>query len=137
MAYWLVKSEPSVYAWDHLVAEKKTAWTGIRNYAARIHLRTMKKGDEVLFYHSNEGVEIVGVAAVVKEAYQDPTTDNEAWVAVDIKAVRKLKNPVTLASIKATPELSEMALVRLGRLSVQPVTADEWKLVMKMAGEKS
>ncbi|MEO6550426.1 MAG: EVE domain-containing protein [Ferruginibacter sp.] len=136
MPYWLVKSEPSKYSWDKFVKDKKTVWDGVRNYAARIHLRTMKKGDEVLYYHSNEGVEIVGVAKVSKEAYQDPTTTDEAWVAVDLKPARKLKQPVTLNQVKADKRLSEMALVRLGRLSVQPVTDEEWKVIMELAGEK-
>ncbi|MEO6547299.1 MAG: EVE domain-containing protein [Ferruginibacter sp.] len=136
MPYWLVKSEPSKYSWDQFVKDKKTVWDGVRNYAARIHLRTMKKGDEVLYYHSNEGVEIVGVAKVAKEAYQDPSTTDEAWVAVDLKPARKLKQPVTLNQVKADKRLSEMALVRLGRLSVQPVTDDEWKVIMELAGEK-
>ncbi|MGZ8518408.1 MAG: EVE domain-containing protein [Chitinophagaceae bacterium] len=136
MAYWLAKSEPSTYGWDQLVKDKQTVWDGVRNYAARIHLRTMKKGDEVLFYHSNEGTEIVGIAKVAKEAYQDPTTTDEAWVAVDLKPFKKLKKPVTLAQVKADKRLNNMALVRLGRLSVQPVTDDEWKIVMELAGEK-
>ncbi len=135
MAYWLAKSEPSTYSWDQLVKDKKTVWDGVRNYAARIHLRTMKKGDEVLFYHSNEGTEIVGIATVAKEAYQDPTTTDDAWVAVDLKPYKKLKKPVTLAQVKADNRLNNMALVRLGRLSVQPVTDDEWKIIMEMAGE--
>lgn len=100
MAYWLAKSEPSTYSWDDFVKEKQTCWSGVRNYAARIHLRTMKKGDEVLFYHSNEGTDIVGIAKVIKEAYQDPTTDDDRWVAVDLKPVKKIKNPVTLETIK-------------------------------------
>ncbi|MEO6719408.1 MAG: EVE domain-containing protein [Ferruginibacter sp.] len=132
MAYWLVKSEPSTYSWDQLAKDKQTVWDGVRNYAARIHLNAMKKGDEVLFYHSNEGVEIVGIAKVAKEAYPDPTTD-QAWVVVDLKPVRKLKKPVTLAQVKADKRLSNMALVRLGRLSVQPVTDEEWEIVMKMS----
>jgi predicted RNA-binding protein with PUA-like domain len=136
MAYWLVKSEPNKYSFDQLVKDKQTFWDGIRNYAARIHLRAMKKGDEVLFYHSNEGMEIVGIAKVAKEAYQDPTTEDDAWVVVDLKPVRKLKRPVTLVQVKADKRLSEMALVRLGRLSVQPVTEEEWKIVMELAGEK-
>ena len=136
MPYWLVKSEPNKYSWDQLVKDKQTFWDGVRNYAARINLRAMKKGDEVLFYHSNEGVEIVGIAKVAKEAYQDPTTEDEAWVVVDLKPVRKLKRPVTLAQVKADTRLREMALVRLGRLSVQPVTDEEWKIVMELAGEK-
>jgi len=135
MAYWLAKSEPSIYSWDQLVKDKQTVWDGVRNYAARINLRAMKKGDEVLFYHSNEGTEIVGIAKVAKEAYQDPTTTDEAWVAVDLKPHKKLKNPVTLAQVKADKRLTNMALVRLGRLSVQPVTDEEWKIVMELAGE--
>ena len=136
MAYFLVKSEPDAYSWDQLVKDKETVWSGVRNYAARIQLRAMKKGDEMFFYHSNEGLEIVGIAKVVKEAYQDPTTEDEAWVAVDIKAVKKLKQPVSRDAIKADKRLANMALVRLGRLSVQPVTDEEWDIVMKMAGEK-
>lgn len=133
MAYWLVKSEPSVYSWDTLVKEKETCWSGVRNYAARINLRAMKKGDEVLYYHSNEGVEIVGIAKVVKEAYQDPTTDDDRWVAVDIKAVKKLKKPVPLDTLKKDKRFANMDLVRLGRLSVQTVKPQEWEWIMKMA----
>ena len=136
MSYWLVKSEPNVYGWEHLVKEKETVWSGVRNYAARGHLKAMKKGDEVLFYHSNEGMEIVGVAKVSKEFHQDPTTDDTNWVAVDVKPVKKLKKPVTLSQIKSDKRLQEMALVRLGRLSVQPVTEKEWKIIMELAGEK-
>jgi predicted RNA-binding protein with PUA-like domain len=134
--YWLVKSEPSVYSFDTLVKDKQTAWTGVRNYAARLHLNAMKKGDEVLYYHSNEGTDIVGIAKVVKESYPDPTTDDDRWVAVDIKAHKKLKKPVSLTDIKADKRLAGMALVRIGRLSVQPVTEKEWKIIMEMAGEK-
>ncbi|MBS1747597.1 MAG: EVE domain-containing protein [Bacteroidetes bacterium] len=136
MAYWLVKSEPSTYSWDQLVKDKQTFWDGVRNYAARIHLRNMIKGDEVLFYHSNEGTEIVGIAKVVKEAYQDPTTDDTNWVAVDLKPVKKIKKPVSLSQVKAESRLKNMALVRLGRLSVQPVTEEEWDIVMEMGGMK-
>ncbi len=136
MAHWLVKSEPSVYSYEQLEKDKGTCWSGVRNYAARIHLKAMKKGDDVFFYHSNEGTDIVAIAKVAKEFYQDPTTDDDAWVAVDLKPVRKLKQPVTLAKIKADKRLANMALVRLGRLSVQPVTNDEWKIVLEMAGEK-
>ena len=135
MAYWLVKSEPSSYSWDSLVKEKQTCWSGVRNYAARIHLKAMKKGDEVLFYHSNEGTEIVGIAKVAKEFYHDPTTEDDAWVAVDLKPYKKLKKPVSLSQVKTDKRLAGMALVRLGRLSVQPVTDEEWKIVMVMAGE--
>ena len=134
MAYWLIKSEPFKYSWEQFEKDKKTFWDGVRNYAARNNLKAMKKGDFAFFYHSNEGVEIVGIAKVVKEAYQDPTTEETAWVAVDFTPHKKLKIPVTLAQIKAEPKLAEMALVRLGRLSAQPVTEQEWKLVMQMAG---
>lgn len=136
MSYWLVKSEPSAYSWDQLVSDKETCWSGVRNYAARINLRAMKKGDEVLYYHSNEGVEIVGIAKVVKEAYQDPTTDDDRWVAVDIKAVKKLKKAVPLDVLKKDKRFADMDLVRLGRLSVQTVKDNEWKMIMEMAGEK-
>lgn len=135
MAYWLVKSEPSVYSFDDLLKEKQTRWDGIRNYAARLHLRAMKKGDKVLFYHSNEGLAIVGIASVVKEAYPDPTAKEGDWSAVDIKGVRKLKKPVLLENIKKDKRLSQMALIRIGRLSVQPVSDAEWKIIMDYAGE--
>ncbi|SFQ34041.1 EVE domain-containing protein [Parafilimonas terrae] len=136
MAYWLVKSEPFKYSWDQFVKDKQTFWDGVRNYAARNNLRAMKKGDEVLFYHSNEGTEIVGIAKVAKEAYQDPTTDDANWVVVDLKPVKKIKKPVTLAQVKADDRLKNMALVRLGRLSVQPVTDEEWDIVMQLGGMK-
>ena len=136
MAYWLVKSEPFKYSWDQLVKDKQTFWDGVRNYAARNNLKAMKKGDEVLFYHSNEGLEIVGIAKVAKEAYQDPTTDEDAWVVVDLKPVRKLRKPVTLQQMKTDKRLQNMDLIRLGRLSVQTVKDDEWKVVMELAGEK-
>jgi predicted RNA-binding protein with PUA-like domain len=136
MGHWLVKSEPSVYSFDQLVKDKSTVWSGVRNYAARLHLRGMKKGDEVLYYHSNEGTDIVGIAKVVKEAYQDPTTDDDRWVAVDIAPVRRLPKPVSLTQIKADKRLADMALVRIGRLSVQPVTDKEWKVVMELAEHK-
>ncbi|HYE53668.1 MAG TPA: EVE domain-containing protein [Chitinophagaceae bacterium] len=136
MAYWLVKSEPFKYSFEQLEKDGETFWDGVRNYAARNHLKAMKKGDQVLFYHSNEGLEIVGIAKVSKEHYQDPTTDDEAWVVVNLKPHKRLKKPVSLAQIKADKRLADMALVRLGRLSVQPVTEKEWKAVMEMAGEK-
>jgi len=136
MAYWLVKSEPSAYSWEQFEKDKQTDWTGIRNYAARNHLKAMKKGDEVFFYHSNEGLNIVGIAKVVKEACQDPTTDEDAWVAVDLKPVKKLKNPVSLEQMKKDKRLKDMALIRIGRLSVQPVTEEEWKVVLEMSKEK-
>jgi predicted RNA-binding protein with PUA-like domain len=133
MAHWLVKSEPSTYSFDDLIKEKQTSWTGVRNYAARLHLRNMKEGDEVFFYHSNEGTDIVGIATVVKEAYQDPTTDDDRWVAVDIKAGKKIKKPVSLDTIKKEKKLANMALVRIGRLSVQPVTDEEWDIILKLS----
>jgi predicted RNA-binding protein with PUA-like domain len=136
MAYWLIKSEPFKYSWDQFVADKQTFWDGVRNYAARNNLRAMKKGDKALFYHSNEGLEMVGIAKVVKESYQDPTTDEDAWVVVDFAPVKKLKQPVSLAQVKLEKRLANMALIRLGRLSVQPVTDEEWGIVMEMAGEK-
>lgn len=136
MAYWLIKSEPSTYSWDQFMKEGKTFWSGIRNYAARNHLKAMKKGDEIFYYHSNEGLEIVGIAKVIKESYKDPTSDDDAWVVVDLKPVRKLKKPVTLQQMKGDKRLSGMALIRIGRLSVQPVTEEEWNVVMEMAGEK-
>ena len=136
MAYWLVKSEPSVYSWEQFVKDKETSWDGVRNYAARLHLRAMKKGDPVLYYHSNEGMEIVGIATIAKEVYQDPTTDDERWVSVGLKAGKRLKNPVSLDAIKQDKRLKDMALVRISRLSVQPVTDKEWAAVMELAGEK-
>ena len=135
MAHWLVKSEPSVYSYDQLEKEKETRWDGIRNYAARLHLRAMKKGDTVLFYHSNEGLNIVGIAKVLKEAYQDPSTKDD-WSAVDLQPFKKLKKAVSLDEIKKDKSLANMALVRIGRLSVQPVTDKEFETIMKMAGEK-
>jgi predicted RNA-binding protein with PUA-like domain len=134
MSYWLVKSEPAAYSWQQLEKDKQTQWTGVRNYAARLHLRSMKKGDDVLFYHSNEGLDIVGISKVAKEAYQDPTTDDDRWVAVDLKAHKKLKKPVSLDAIKKDKRLKDMALVRIGRLSVQPVTDKEWAAIMELAG---
>ena len=136
MAYWLVKSEPAAYSWEQLEKDKQTVWSGVRNYAARGHLKNMKKGDDVFFYHSNEGLDIVGVAKVAKESYQDPTTEDDRWVAVDIKAYKKLKKPVSLEQIKQDKRLKDMALVRIGRLSVQPVTDSEWKAIMELSGEK-
>lgn len=136
MSYWLIKSEPSTYSWDQFVKEGETFWDGVRNYAARNHLRAMKKGDEVFFYHSSEGLEIVGVAKVVKEAYQDPSTKEAAWLAVDFKAVKKLTRPVTMQEMKLDKRLKDMALIRLGRLSVQPVTEKEWEAVIELSEKK-
>lgn len=132
MQYWLVKSEPSAYSWEQFAADKSTAWTGIRNYAARNNLRSMKKGDLVLFYHSNIGLEIVGIAKVKKEHYQDPTTDNPNWLATDLTVFRKLKKPVSLSTIKQDKILKQMALVKISRLSVSPVTAEEFDRVLEL-----
>ncbi len=136
MSHWLIKSEPSKYSWDEFVEDKQTFWDGVRNYTARNNLKAMKKGDEVFFYHSNEGLEIVGIAKVAKEAYQDPTTDDANWVVVNFKPLKKLKKPVSLATIKADPRLKDIALVRLGRLSVSPVTDEEWTIIMQLAETK-
>ena len=132
MNYWLVKSEPSAYSWVQFVKDGKTVWSGVRNYAARIHLNGMKKDDEVLFYHSSEGMAVVGIAKVVKESYQDPTTDDNRWVAVDLKPLKPLKNPITLQQIKAEKKLKDIALIRIGRLSVMPLKKDEFDLIIKM-----
>ncbi len=135
MNYWLVKSEPSKYSWDEFVKDGKTHWDGVRNYAARNFLKDMKKGDQVFFYHSNEGMEIVGIAKVVKEAYQDPTTEDEAWVVVDLAPVKRLKKGVSLKQLKTIEILKNMALLRLSRLSVQPVLKEEWDIVLKLANQ--
>ncbi len=134
MNYWLVKSEPFKYSWDQFVTDKLTHWDGVRNYAARNNLRAMAKGDKVLFYHSNEGLAIVGIAEVVKEAYQDPTTDDTNWVVVDLKPVKPIPVPVTLAAIKTESSLKNMQLVKLSRLSVAAVTEQEYEIVLKMGG---
>jgi predicted RNA-binding protein with PUA-like domain len=134
-AYWMIKSEPTVYPFSELVADKRTRWEGVRNFEARNNLRAMKKGDLALYYHSNKGKEIVGVAKVVREAYQDPTT-SEDWSAVDFAPVRALKKPVTLAQVKAHPTLSKMALVKKSRISVVPVTKEELALVLAAGGTK-
>jgi len=136
MSYWLVKSEPFKYSWEQFEKDGQIFWDGVRNYAARNNLRAMKKGDLVLWYHSNEGMEIVGIAKVVKESYQDPTTDEDAWVVVDLKPHKKLKKPVSLVQIKADKRLQQMDLVRLGRLSVQTVKENEWEIIMELSGMK-
>ncbi len=135
MNYWLVKSEPFKYSWEQFVKDKITHWDGVRNYLARNHLKAMKKGDKLFFYHSNEGLEIVGIAKVVKEFYQDPTTLEPAWVVVDLSPVKKLKKTVTLKQIKETASLQEMALIKSMRLSVQPVREEEWDIILEIAGE--
>lgn len=134
MAYWLVKSEPFKYSWDQFVADKETFWDGVRNYAARNNLRDMKKGDEVFFYHSNEGLEIVGIARVSKEHYQDPTTDDPNWLVVNLKPVKAMKKPVSLKAMKADARLAALQLIRIGRLSVCAVSDDEWKVIMELGG---
>lgn len=136
MAYWLVKSEPETWSWDQHVKKGADAWTGVRNHQAKAHLVAMKKGDKAFFYHSNDGKEIVGVSEVVKEAYPDASDATGKFVCVDLKAVEPLKTPVTLAAIKAEEKLAKMVLVNNSRLSVQPVTADEWKAIRKMGGLK-
>ena len=133
MNYWLVKSEPHKYSWQQLLKDGSTFWDGVRNYAARNHMRNMKPGDLVLFYHSNEGKDVVGMAKVIKEAYQDPTTDDDRWSAVDIAPVETLKKPVTLAQIKADNRLQNMWLVRQGRLSVMPVTREEFDTILELS----
>ena len=136
MAYWLMKSEPDVFGWDDQVKRgaKGEPWTGVRAHAAKLNLMKMKKGDKAFFYHSNEGKDIVGIAEIIKEAYVDPTDKTGKFVCVDIKADKPMPKPVTMAAIKAEKKLAAMALVKYSRLSVQPVTAEEWKLVCKMGG---
>lgn len=139
MAYWLIKSEPEAWSWNEQVkaGAKGTAWTGVRNHTAKLNLMKMKKGDRAFFYHSNVGKEIVGVAEVVREAYPDPSAKSgEPWVVVDVKAAEHLPRPVTLVEIKAEPKLADMALLKQSRLSVQPVTAAEWKIVCALGGLK-
>lgn len=137
MNYWLIKSEPDEYSYQDLAAEADAGrWTGVRNYAARNHLRGMKKGDLALFYHSRKGLEVVGICEAVKEAYPDPTAEKGDWSAVDFKAIKPLKKPVPLSDIKAEPSLQEMPLVRIGRLSVMPVTKEEFEKVLEMGETK-
>jgi predicted RNA-binding protein with PUA-like domain len=137
MPYWLMKSEPDAWSWDQQVQKgaKGEAWTGVRNHTAKLNLMKMKKGDRAFFYHSNIGKELVGILKIIKEAYPDPSAEKGSpWVVVDVKAVEPMPKPVTLDAIKAEPKLREMALIKFSRLSVQPVTPDEWKLVCKMGG---
>jgi predicted RNA-binding protein with PUA-like domain len=137
MTYWLIKSEPSTWSWDDQVkaGARGEPWTGVRNHVAKQNLIKMKRGDRAFFYHSVDDKSIVGIVEVVREAYPDPTAKSgEPWVVVDVKAVAPLRRPVPLADVKAEPRLKDMALVKLSRLSVQPVTATEWKLVCKMGG---
>ncbi len=132
MKYWLVKSEPDVYSWDQLVADGSTFWDGVRNYAARNNLRDMKVGDKLLYYHSGDEKQIVGLAEVSKEAYQDPTTEEDAWVCVDVKPVKKYAKPLTLKTIKQTESLKDIALIKLMRLSVVPILPEEFKIIESM-----
>ncbi|MFT6815406.1 MAG: putative RNA-binding protein with PUA-like domain [Sphingobacteriales bacterium] len=134
MNHWLVKSEPFKYSWSQFVKDGSTFWDGVRNYAARLHLRGMKEQDLVLFYHSNEGKEVVGIAEIIKEHYQDPTTEDDRWVAVDLKHKQALNKPVTLKQIKEEPFLENMAIIRQSRLSVMPVTKEEFDKICQMGG---
>jgi predicted RNA-binding protein with PUA-like domain len=136
MNHWLVKSEPDAFSWEQQVANKVEPWTGVRSYQARNNLRAMKRGDLAFFYHSNEGREIVGVVKVVREAYPDPTAEDGDWSCVDMRAVGPMPKPVTLAAIKADPALADMALVRFSRLSVAPVTPEQWRYICKLGGFK-
>ncbi len=137
MNYWLMKSEPDAWSWDQQVkkGEKGEPWSGVRNHAAKLNLMRMKKGDRAFFYHSNIGKEIVGIVEIAREHYPDPTANaGDPWVVVDVVAREPMPKPVTLAAVKAEPKLQEMALLKLSRLSVQPVTAQEWKFICKMGG---
>lgn len=136
MNYRLVKSEPHKYSWKHLLKDGQTFWDGVRNYQARNNLQAMKRGDAVLFYHSNEGLAVVGIARVVKEAYQDPTTNDARWVAVDIKPVETFNQPVALSDIKQDQRLQNIALIKQGRLSVMPVTREEFERIVERGRRK-
>ncbi|CAH0350015.1 EVE domain-containing protein [soil metagenome] len=135
MQYWLMKSEPDVFSWDDLVAKKKAEWDGVRNHQAQAHMKAMRKGDQALFYHSNIGLEAVGIMEIVEEAAPDSTDDTGKWIAVHVAPVRKLPQGVTLKAIKADPALAGMAMIRQSRLSVSPVSAQEFRHILKMAGE--
>lgn len=130
MNYWLVKSEPDKYSWEQLLKDGRTYWDGVRNYQARNNLQAMKTGDAVLFYHSNAGLEVVGIARVVKEAYQDPTTEDQRWVVVDIEPVETLRTPMLLSEMKKNKKLQNIALIRQGQLSVMPLTRDEFDVIV-------
>jgi predicted RNA-binding protein with PUA-like domain len=135
MNYWLVKSEPFKFSWDFFVSKGGDMWDGVRNYAARLNLVAMKEGDLVLFYHSNEGLEVVGIAKVAKEHYPDPTADDPRWVVVDLVPVEKLPKPVSLKTIKTDSILQNMAMVKLSRLSVVPVKVEEFDRIIELANE--
>jgi len=134
MAHWLVKSEPAAWSWDDQAKGGAEPWSGVRNHQAAANLKAMRQGDTAFFYHSVQGREIVGIVEVVREAYPDPTDPGSRWVAVDVKAVRSLCRPVTLAAIKADPRLAELPLVRQSRLSVMPIDAESWELVLALGG---
>jgi len=136
MNYWLVKSEPFKYSWTQFLKDGQTFWDGVRNYQARNNLKAMQVGDKVLFYHSNEGLCVVGIAEVVNTAYPDPTIDDERWVAVDLKPIQSLETTVSLAEMKQMPGLENLSLIKQSRLSVCPVAADEYAIILKMAGIK-
>jgi predicted RNA-binding protein with PUA-like domain len=138
MAYWLLKTEPEEFSWDDQVKRgaKGETWSGVRNFTARRHLKETKKGDQAFFYHTGDEKQIVGIVEVIREAYPDPTDPKGVFVAVDVRAVKPLPKPVTLAAIKAEPRLKDMALAKYPRLSVQPVTPQEWKIVCRMGGLK-
>jgi len=137
MNYWLAKSEPEAYSWQQLVKDGRTAWTGVRNFTARINLRAMKKGDLVFFYHSGEGKSVVGIARVEKESYPDPTAEEGDWSCVDLAPIKEVAKPVTLAQIKADKILRETKLVKQGRLSVSPLTRAEFEQILKLAETKA
>ncbi|HMN32208.1 MAG TPA: EVE domain-containing protein [Chitinophagaceae bacterium] len=134
MNYWLVKSEPFKYSWNQLRQDKRTMWDGVRNYTARNNLRAMKNGDLVFFYHSNDGLEIVGIARVIKEYYPDPTVDGDTWSVVDLEPLKELKKSVTLSTIKQNEKLSQMQLVKQSRLSVSSVTKKEFDEILRLSG---
>jgi predicted RNA-binding protein with PUA-like domain len=138
MAYWLLKSEPSSWSWDQQVAAgaKGTFWSGVRNHAAKNHLMAMKRGDLAFFYHSGEGKEVVGIVEIIKDYYPDHTDETGKFGMVDVRAVEALPNPVTLDKVKTEPKLKDMALLKYSRLSVQPVTAEEWRIVRRLGGLK-
>jgi len=136
MNYWLVKSEPDAFSWDQQVANGVEPWTGVRNHMAKNNLKAMAKGDRAFFYHSNIGKEIVGIVQVARTAYPDPTAESGDWVCVDMQALQPVPNPVSLATIKADPRLSDLALVRLSRLSVAPVSAAHWHIICELGGIK-
>ncbi len=136
MQFWLVKQEPSKYSWEEFLNDKKTYWDGVRNYQARNNLQAMKKGDQVFFYHSVVGKQIMGIAQVTRESYPDPTIDDPAWVVVDLKPIKSLNVPVTLAQVKSHPKLKEISLIKQSRLSVMPLTPSEYKIILEMGKTK-